>query len=145
MHIKKNISNCAIFNPISVISKLGWYLNKLKNSNKMNVYNYEHFLIINWNCLCIINLQNFKQHLRHPYVGCKLCTHRYECMGTKYTTFTEEQLSQNLHIIPEHSFKTRDLKGLKVYLPSDNLFQTAIDVHKIHFFIINGAPHLILS
>ena len=43
----------------------------------------------------------FKKHLqRYPYVGCKLCTHRCECVGTKNTSFTEEQVSWNLCIGP---------------------------------------------
>ena len=33
---------------------------------------------------------------RYPYVGCKLCTHRCECVGTKNTLLTEDQISQNL-------------------------------------------------
>ena len=40
-----------------------------------------------------------KQHLqRYPFVGCKLCTHRCECVGTKNTPFTEEQIFRNLRI-----------------------------------------------
>ena len=32
--------------------------------------------------------------LRNPYIGCKLCTHQYECVGTKFSSLTEEQISR---------------------------------------------------
>ena len=41
----------------------------------------------------------FKHHLqRYSYIGCKVCTNRCECVGTKNTSFTEEQVSRNLRI-----------------------------------------------
>ena len=39
------------------------------------------------------------QHIqRYLYIGCKLCTHQCECVGTKHSSFTEEQVSRNLRI-----------------------------------------------
>ena len=46
-----------------------------------------------------MNEINFKQHLqRYPYIGCKLCTHQYKCVGTKNSSFTEEHVSRNFGI-----------------------------------------------
>ena len=49
--------------------------------------------------------------------------------------------SQSLNI------ETRDLKGLNVYSPCDNLFKSSIDIprYKKHFFNIYGAPYPSLS
>ena len=50
------------------------------------------------------------------------------------------------HIVQGTTLNTRDLKSLRVDSPCDNLFQSAINsLYKIHFLIINGAPHPILS
>ena len=32
--------------------------------------------------------------LRNPYIGCKLCTHECECVGTKFSSLTEKQVSR---------------------------------------------------
>ena len=32
------------------------------------------------------------------YIACQLCTHQCECVGTKNSSFTEEQVSRNLRI-----------------------------------------------
>ena len=40
-----------------------------------------------------------KQHLqRYSFIGCELCTHQCECVGTNKSSFTEEQVSRNLPI-----------------------------------------------
>ena len=102
---RKNPINCAIIYPFRVISKLGWYWNKLKNANEMNVCNNESIWSITWNFskyywLAKRAKQILKQHLqRYTYIGCKLCTHQCECMGTKNSSFTEEQVSRNLRIV----------------------------------------------
>ena len=56
----------------------------------------ESIWIINWNFsmyffTCKVNEIN-------PYIGCELCTHQCECVGTKNSSFTEEQVSRNLRI-----------------------------------------------
>ena len=90
IHLKKKNKpvNCAIIYPFRVISKLGWYWNKLKNANEMNVCNHDSIWSITWNFsnyywLAKRAKQILKQHLqRYSYIGCKLCTHQCECMGT---------------------------------------------------------------
>ena len=85
----KNTVNCAIIYPFRVISKLGWYWNKLKNANEMNVCKNESMWSITWNFskyywLAKWAKQILKQHLhRYPYKGCKLCTQQCECVVTK--------------------------------------------------------------
>ena len=44
-----------------------------------------------------------------------------------------------------HCSLTRDLKGLRVDSPCDNLFQTAIDIQDTLSHYYNGAPHPSLS
>ena len=70
-----------------------WYfkvrlISKLKNSNEINVCNYERLWIITWHFLWLIDLQNawniFKgKFTLFTYIRCKLCTHQYECVDTK--------------------------------------------------------------
>ena len=46
-----------------------------------------------------MNAINFKAILqRYPYIWCKFCAHQCECVGTKNSSFTEEQVSRNLRI-----------------------------------------------
>ena len=54
----KNTLNIAFIYAFNVISKLGWYWNKLKNANKRNVCNYQPVWIISWNCSMYYEFQN---------------------------------------------------------------------------------------
>ena len=58
IHLKKNTLNRAVIYPFCVISKLGWYWNKLelKNATEMNFCNNESISSITF--LGIIDLQN---------------------------------------------------------------------------------------
>ena len=54
-------------------------------------------------CLCIIDLQSKRINFKATYttlshMGCKLCIHQCECVGTKNSSFTEEQVSLYLRI-----------------------------------------------
>ena len=64
LHWKKNTENCAIIHPFRVISNLGWYWNKLKNANEVNVCNNESIWSIIGTFLdiidCEINEINYK-------------------------------------------------------------------------------------
>ena len=96
---EKCLKSCYNY-PFHVISKLSWHRNKLKNVNQK----YDPIWIITQNFSMyywLAKLTKFisKQHLHHyPYMGCRLCTHRYKCMGTKTSSFTEEHVSRNLCI-----------------------------------------------
>ena len=72
--------------------------------NKMNVCNYDLIWLITWTFLYIIVLQNEQNiflinvlQCVH-YIGYKLCTHQCECVGTKISSITEEQISRNWRI-----------------------------------------------
>ena len=48
---------------------------------------------------CKVDEIILKQHLqRYPYMGCKLCTHQWKCVGIINSSFTGEQVSWNLRI-----------------------------------------------
>ena len=70
----------------------------------MNICNYEPIWFITWDFSIYYWLAKwtkciFKRHLqRCHYVGYKVCTHRCECVGTKNSSITEEQVSRNLRI-----------------------------------------------
>ena len=93
-----------MINPFRVISKSGWFWNKLENANEMNFCNNESIWIITWNLprllTCKMSEINFKAILTTLtlYIGCELCTHHCECVGTKNSSFTEKQVSRDLRI-----------------------------------------------
>ena len=61
-----------------------------------------------------------------------------------YRSNAQYSICQLIQLIYRIIYPTRDLKGLKVDLPCDNLFQTGL-IYKIHFLILNGASHPIQS
>ena len=55
----------------------------------------------------------FNLHLqRYPYIRCKLCTHRCECVSTKNTSFIEERISD----LAYYDSTTMDWEYVWVYL-----------------------------
>ena len=59
LHWKKNAVNCVIIYPFRVISKLGWYWNKLKTAKEMNACNNECIWCITWNLSRYYERKNF--------------------------------------------------------------------------------------
>ena len=64
---------------------------------------------------------------RNPYIGCKLCTHECECVGTKFSSLTEGQVSR---ICPlQHA---EDLSALGKNYQRYSLFKAFEFVKKIN-------------
>ena len=99
--LKKYNVNWTIINPFRVILKLSWYWNNHKNANEIIVCNNESIWNTSRYLFSYFWLAKWTKWIwkqRYPSIGFKLCTYQCEWVGTKNSSFAEEQVSRNMRI-----------------------------------------------
>ena len=104
--------------PFLVILKFGWY--QIKRNDGLRLWTYRN-LTYNFGLFYVLWIKwskyIFKLHLqRFHLIVYKLCAHRFQCVETKNSSITEEQVSRNLLISTlftiYHSFFLKTIHSL---------------------------------